>query len=144
MSGKVQRSEALRCVVVTPEATVLDTTAQFVVVPLFDGEIGIAVKHSPMIGRLGYGELRVVQSGGTQNYYVEGGFVQVVKNVISIITSRAVSAAQIDTDVAAEQLVEAQRRPAYGDQRMAIRDRMVAQARAQLRVATREANKTNT
>ena len=42
----------LTCTVVTPETTVLDTSAFFVALPLFDGEIGIAPAHSPMIGRL--------------------------------------------------------------------------------------------
>ena len=50
---------ACTCVVVTPEATVLDTPADFVALPLFDGECGVAPGHAPMIGRLGYGELRI-------------------------------------------------------------------------------------
>ncbi len=49
----------LHCIVVTPEQTVLDEPADFVALPLFDGEIGIAPGHSPMIGRLGYGEMRI-------------------------------------------------------------------------------------
>ena len=68
----------LQLIVVTPEATVLDETAEFVALPLFDGEIGIAPLHSPMIGRLGYGEMRVRNDGRTHRYYVDGGFVQVV------------------------------------------------------------------
>ena len=35
-------SSALRCVVVTPETTVLDAMADFVALPLFDGEVGFA------------------------------------------------------------------------------------------------------
>ena len=33
----------LKCVVVTPERTILDKTAQFVALPLFDGEIGTII-----------------------------------------------------------------------------------------------------
>jgi F-type H+-transporting ATPase subunit epsilon len=47
--------------VVTPEATLLETPAQFVALPLFDGELGVLPGRSPFIGRLGYGELRVVE-----------------------------------------------------------------------------------
>ena len=54
---------ALQCVVVTPEATVIDTPAEFVALPLYDGEVGIAPGRSPLIGRLGYGELRIRQTG---------------------------------------------------------------------------------
>ena len=51
--------QPLQCIVVTPEATVLDRQAEFVALPLYDGEIGIGRGHSPLIGRLGYGEMRL-------------------------------------------------------------------------------------
>src|SRR5215469_1283588 len=102
----------LQLVVVTPEATVLDEAAQFVALPLYDGEIGIAPLHSPMIGRLGYGEMRVKHGDRVSRYYVDGGFVQVVDDVVSVLTSRAVPAGALDAGVAAEQLSEARRRVA--------------------------------
>ena len=74
-------SAKLQCVVVTPEETVLDAGADYVVVPLFDGELGIAAKHSPMIGRLGFGVLKVKSGGETTRYFVDGGFVQVSSDV---------------------------------------------------------------
>ena len=53
------------------------TKADFVALPLYDGEIGIAPGHSPLIGRLGYGEMRIKPGGRRSRYYVDGGFVQV-------------------------------------------------------------------
>ena len=35
-------------------------------------EKGIAAGHSPMIGRLGYGELRLKSGGSVERYYVDG------------------------------------------------------------------------
>ena len=64
----------LHCVVVTPEATVLDAEADFVALPLYDGEAGILPGRAPLIGRLGYGELRVREGGQERHYYVDGGF----------------------------------------------------------------------
>lgn len=128
-------SGQLQLVVVTPEATVLEESAEFVALPLFDGEIGIAPLHSPMIGRLGYGEMRVKHGGGTTRYYLDGGFVQVVDNVVSVLTGRALPATSLDTAVAAEQLNEARRRASNTPELMALRDRAEQQARAQLRVA---------
>jgi len=127
----------LRCVVVTPEATVVDTTARFVALPLYDGEAGIAPLHSPMIGRLGYGELRIDDGAQTDVFYVDGGFVQVSDDVVSIITNRSIPAAQVNLAAASEQLASAQRTTAVGEDEMAVRDRKIAQARAQLRVARR-------
>ena len=53
----------LYCIVVTPERTVVDHPAQFVVLPLYDGELGVAPGRAPLIGRLGYGELRILEGG---------------------------------------------------------------------------------
>lgn len=125
----------LQLVVVTPETTVLDEAAEFVALPLFDGEIGIAPLHSPMIGRLGYGEMRITHSGQVARYYVDGGFVQVVNDVVSVLTGRAVPAGNINPSSATEQLAEARRRPSNTPELMALRDRAELQARAQLRVA---------
>lgn len=127
----------LTVIVVTPEATVRETPAQFVVVPLYDGELGIAPNHSAMIGRLGYGEMRIVEGNRTDRYYVDGGFVQVSHNVVSVLTNRAVPAEQIDGEAAAEQLSAARHRPAHTPELLAIRERVELQARAQIRVAAR-------
>jgi F-type H+-transporting ATPase subunit epsilon len=127
----------LNVIVVTPEATVLEESAEFVALPLYDGEIGIAPGRSPMIGRLGYGELRIRRPGSTQIFYVDGGFVQVANNTVSVLTNRAIPADQIDPQVAADQLSAARARQANSDDLLAIRDRIEAQARAQLRVATK-------
>ncbi|MBI2824703.1 MAG: ATP synthase F1 subunit epsilon [Planctomycetia bacterium] len=127
----------LSCIVVTPEATVRETPAQFVVLPLYDGEIGIAPGHSAMIGRLGYGEMRISQGGRTDRYYVDGGFVQVSGNIVSVLTNRAVPATQLNAQAAADQLEAARRRPAHSPELLAIRERQQLQARAQLRVAAK-------
>jgi len=130
-----QTSGTLQCVIVTPEATIREGAADFIAVPLFDGELGIAPQHSPMIGRLGYGELRIKLGGAVERFYVDGGFVQVNANVVYILTNRAVPAASLDTAVANEQLSSARAKPANTPELLAIRERNVAQARAQLRVA---------
>lgn len=130
-------SRGLQCVIVTPEATVREGAAQFVAAPLFDGELGIAPMHSPMIGRLGYGELRIVEGDNTERFYVDGGFVQVTGNTVYILTNRAVPADKLDAAVADEQLRAARAKPAHSAEGLAVRERHVAQARAQLRVAQR-------
>lgn len=125
----------LRCVVVTPEQTVLDTEAEFVAMPLFDGEIGIGMHHSPMIGRLGYGELRIRNGSESSSFYVDGGFVQVADNVISVLTNRSIDAKDIDADKVEQQLKTTLEQKAVGDDQLALRDRSLSQTRAQLRFA---------
>jgi F-type H+-transporting ATPase subunit epsilon len=127
----------LNCIVVTPEKTALETKAEFVAMPLYDGEIGILPGHSPMIGRLGYGEMRIRAAGKETRYYVDGGFVQVADNVVSILTNRAVLGTGLDVEAARVQLAAATRRPATTDEELQLRDRLVIQARAQIRLAER-------
>ena len=61
--------------------------------------------------------------------------MQVAHDVVSILTSRAVPADQLDVAAAEEQLRSALGRTACGSEQLAIRDRLVAQARGQLRMA---------
>ncbi|MCE9532555.1 MAG: ATP synthase F1 subunit epsilon [Planctomycetes bacterium] len=128
-------AKLLHVVVVTPEATVLEQEAEFVALPLYDGEIGIAPLHSPLIGRLGYGELRIKTAAKTLHYYIDGGFVQVVDDVVSVLTNKAVLASKLDIAVAQAQLMSAMKKPVNTPELLAIRDRQVAQARAQIHVA---------
>lgn len=129
--------DTLTCIVVTPEQTALEQKAEFVALPLYDGEIGIAHNHSPLIGRLGYGEMRIKSGSTTSSYYIDGGFVQVAGNVVSVLTNRAVSAKSLDSAAAEKQLDAAVRKPANSPELMTIRDRAVTQARAQLKTARR-------
>lgn len=127
----------LRVVVVTPETTLLDDAADFVALPLFDGEIGVAPLHSPMIGRLGFGEMRIVRNEVERRIYVDGGFVQVAENVVSVLTNRSVDVKDLNAAAAEEQLKTAMKQKADTDELLAIRDRAVAQSRAQLRALRR-------
>jgi len=136
MADHAHTTGTLQCIIVTPEPTALDTPASFVALPLFDGEAGVAPGRAPLIGRLGYGELRVRRGDKTQRFYVDGGFVQVADNVVSVLTNRAVPAERLDATAASEQLRTAIARPAAGKEEMAIRDRQISQARGQLRVAS--------
>ncbi|MGO9114419.1 MAG: ATP synthase F1 subunit epsilon [Thermoguttaceae bacterium] len=125
----------LTCIVVTPEQTVCETPADFVVVTLFDGEIGIGPGHTPLIGRLGYGEMRIRHGNEVERFYVEGGFVEVVKNVVLVLTNRAIPSDKMKSEEARKQFEKASVQPTNTPELRAIRDDAVAKARARLRVS---------
>lgn len=129
-------TRSLRCVVVTPERAVLDEPADFVALPMYDGELGVLPGRAPLIGRLGYGELRVQQGGTTRRYFVDGGFAQVRANVVTVLTARAVPAADLDR-AAAAQALEAAQRPGATPEAQEEQLKAQERARAQLRVAQR-------
>src|SRR3954451_4957519 len=97
----------LTCTVVTPEQTALETKADFVALPLYDGEICILANHSPLIGRLGYGEMRIKTRGTTLHYYVDGVVVQVADNVVALLVNRKVQGKSLDPAAAERQLTAA-------------------------------------
>jgi F-type H+-transporting ATPase subunit epsilon len=126
---------ALQCVVVTPEKTVLDEAVDFVALPLFDGELGVLPGRTPLIGRLGYGELRTRHGDLVHRYYVDGGFAQIRDNVVTVLTNRAVAADAIDPAAAARELEKAQEARAVTDHELAEKVKAVTRDRAMIRVA---------
>ena len=129
----------LKCIVVTPEETTVEAVVESVVVPLFDGEMGILPNHGAMIGRLGSGELRLRNGDQVDRFFLEGGFIQIADNTVSVLTGRAVRVEQLDADEADSQLETALAEPAVGSEQMEARDQLVQQLRARQRVARRSA-----
>ena len=74
--------------VISPEAVLFEGTADSVVAPAFDGEVGILTGHAPMMTLLGAGELRL-GSGSGQRFRVQGGFLQVVDDQVRVVTEHA-------------------------------------------------------
>lgn len=97
----------LKCIVVTPEMAVLDESADFVAVPMYDGELGVLPGRSPLIGRLGVGELRIRQGATTKRVFVDGGFVQIRSDVVTLLTGKAADAASLDPNAVQRELDEA-------------------------------------
>jgi len=78
--------------VISPEASLFEGDANSVVVPAYDGEVGILTGHAPMMALLGKGELRVEASGGSKKFAIEGGFLQVVGNQVRVVTEKGSAA----------------------------------------------------
>jgi F-type H+-transporting ATPase subunit epsilon len=137
-----KQSGAVRCVIVTPEQTSLDTTARSVVLPLFDGLRGVGHGHTPFIGRLGAGEVRIVgeQGGpadGVRRLFVEGGFVEVAHDEVTVITQRAIPAEKLDPTAARADLEKLSGERATGDEAIDAKIKSLEAARALVRTANR-------
>lgn len=127
-------SGPLQCVVVTPERAMLDEPVDFVALPMYDGELGVLPGRAPLIGRLGYGELRIRHGDSTQRFFVDGGFVQVRSNVVTVLTPRAIRGEDIDVQAATETL-EAPEAASVLPEAPEAQWKNRERARAQLRVA---------
>jgi F-type H+-transporting ATPase subunit epsilon len=125
----------LQCVVVTPEKALLDELVDFVALPLYDGELGVLPGRTPLIGRLGYGELRTGSGDRARRYFVDGGFAQVRDNVVTVLTNRAIPAQELDSVTAARDLEGVEARRVVTDHDRVEHEKAVARARGILRVA---------
>jgi len=126
----MSESSGVHCVVVTPEKTELDTQCDSINLPMFDGEFGILPGRAPMVGRLGFGIMKLKNGGKEERWFVDGGFVQVTRDAVYILTDRLLKPA------AEEDLRKATELKPTTAQAAALRDRALAQARAKLRVAS--------
>lgn len=126
---------ALRCVVVTPERTELDREAEYVSLPMVDGELGVLKGRAPLIGRLGYGTLRLQTVAGPERYYVDGGFAHVEDDVVNVLTGRAIPVDLLDGDEARVALEAAQEMPGSTPEESRLKDAAVQRARGQLRAS---------
>jgi len=124
----------IRCVVVTPEKTELDVQADSLTVPLYDGEVGILPGRAPMVGRLGFGIMRVKKGSTETSHYVDGGFVQVRREAVYVLTDRMMKPESIDKAKAATDLEKALAMVSSSPETFALKDRAVSQARAKVRL----------
>ena len=124
--------------VITPERAVLDSEATFAVVPAHDGELGILARRAPLLYRLGAGLLRVETPEGKRAIFVAGGFAQMVENRLTILTEIAKEPDKIERAAAERALAEAQAMKGVTDAEFQTRQRALAAARAELRLAARK------
>jgi F-type H+-transporting ATPase subunit epsilon len=126
--------KALQCVVVTPEKIWLDERVDFVALPVYDGELGVLPGHTPLVARLGYGELRTKTGESVHRYFVDGGFAQVRSDVVTVLTHRAIPAEAVDATAAALELEKAAPRRTVSEQEYPEHKNAIDRARALVRV----------
>jgi len=122
----------LQIVLVTPETTLLNEPVDSIRLPMFDGQLGIYPARAPAVGRLGAGELRLVQGANARSFYIDGGFVQVKGSVVSVLTNRATPVEQLDARVLEDELQAAKKRVAKTDDEFAAKAAELAKARKRL------------
>jgi len=90
-------SEEFKVEIVNPEKSFLvkDDVSE-VVVPAFEGEMGILKDHISIISFLKPGIIKILSKSGDENYYVEDGIVEFKNNNLSILTSTIFNLTDID------------------------------------------------
>ena len=90
-------SEEFKIEIVNPEKSFLIKEDVIeVVVPAFEGEMGILKDHISIISFLKPGIIKVFSKSGDENYYVEDGIIEFKNNNLSILTSTIFAVADLD------------------------------------------------
>jgi F-type H+-transporting ATPase subunit epsilon len=85
-------AERLTVAVIGPERLIYEGEADMVVAPAWDGEVGILRGHAPFLVLLGPGDLRIRRGDREQRFLLNGGFLQVVDDVVTILSERTENA----------------------------------------------------
>ena len=90
-------SEEFKIEIVNPEKSFLvKVDVSEVVVPAFEGEMGILKDHISIISFLKPGVIKILSKSGDENYYVEDGIVEFKNNNLSILTSSIFNLTDLD------------------------------------------------
>ena len=90
-------SEEFKIEIVNPEKSFLiKEDVSEVVVPAYEGEMGILKDHISIISFLKPGIIKILSKSGEENYYVEDGIIEFKNNNLSILTSFIFNVSEID------------------------------------------------
>ena len=127
---------AFACVLVIPEQQLLDESIVQAIVPAHDGLVGILTDRAPLLIKLGTGPLRIDLANGQRRYFfIDGGVAQMKDNHLTILSTDAAPASEVDAEAARAEYNEAVARKSSDPKGAADREHAMARARAKQQVA---------
>tara|TARA_B100001146_G_scaffold208244_1_gene204223 strand:+ start:147 stop:545 length:399 start_codon:yes stop_codon:yes gene_type:complete len=103
-------SEEFKVEIVNPEKSFLSKEDVIeVVVPAFEGEMGILKDHISIISFLKPGIIKIFSKNNEEKFYVEDGIVEFKDNSLSILTSSIFGLDKIDKDYVSQSIQNAEK-----------------------------------
>jgi len=125
----------IRLEIVTPSTDVVNEDAQIVMAPGSLGEFGVLTGHTPFMTSLKVGDIRYVDSNGTERHvFVSGGFAEALPDKVTVLAESAERRRDIDVERAQTALTRAEKRLAEGSNTLDVIRAKAALARAMMRV----------
>ncbi len=109
------KTQELTISLVSPSKPLYEGKITSVILPLYDGLAGILPNHVDMISELGPGKLVMKNEDTTLEYFISGGFVEVLKNKITILANEAYKKQDLKKEKVQEEYKEIYKKPAKGD-----------------------------
>ena len=95
-------NKVLTLEILSPEGLIYKDTAEEVMVPTVQGEIGILPGHISLIAKVSEGEIKVNSAGKSSFFTVIGGFLEVLDDKVCVLADHAVRSEEIETQKAEE------------------------------------------
>lgn len=92
--------------ILTPSKKLFASHGQEVVLPAYDGEVGVLPGHADFVGKLGTGALKVVVKGDDFWFAVSGGVWQVNNGKLAVFAVLGEDARHVDADGAKEKIAQ--------------------------------------
>tara|TARA_B100001996_G_scaffold199651_1_gene152810 strand:+ start:300 stop:698 length:399 start_codon:yes stop_codon:yes gene_type:complete len=122
-------SEEFKIEIVNPEKSFLSKeNVTEVIVPAFEGEMGILKDHISIISFLKPGLIKIISKSNKENYYVEDGILEFKDNNLSILTSSIFNVKDIDKNKIQEIIKETEQQlnnPEIDDQNKYLADQKI-------------------
>lgn len=93
---------SLHIQIITPEKTLIDHEADEVVIPTTTGELTILPQHVPLITQVADGIVVIKHNGKDETLAIDGGFTEVTKKTVTILTDFALHAREASASKAEE------------------------------------------
>jgi F-type H+-transporting ATPase subunit epsilon len=97
----------LRLQIITPQRPVLDKEVDFVVLPAYNGEMGILPGHIQYVAKLNYGVLRYKSDGREETFAIMGGIAEIEHDNVSVFAEDAALENEIDVEEEKQKLAKA-------------------------------------
>ena len=109
-------SEGFKLEIVNPESSfLLKEGVSEVVVPAFEGDIGILKDHISIISFLKPGLVKVFEGANEEIFYVDDGIVEFKNNCLSILTSNIFNIKKMDKNIVRDALAKAEQETVKND-----------------------------
>jgi F-type H+-transporting ATPase subunit epsilon len=82
--------------IITPERKAFSEEVSMVTVPALDGQLGVLARHVPLFTSLVEGEVKITSDNHEYFLAIGGGFMQISKDKVTILVSRAVHADELN------------------------------------------------
>ena len=126
----------LHITIVSPASTFYDGEADYLQLPVHDGLIGVYPGHAPLVSILGVGPIIVKDGGKDEQFIVDGGFLEIRSDRVTVLATQASSISDIDAEQARRDYEEALQIKPLSETEFEGKQQKLASSRVRMRLGS--------